>query len=156
MQIFIRLPQGRHLCLDADPQGTVSEVKHLIYRAEGLPAAAVRLVFAGRSLGDDQRLAECGVGREATLILVVRGVFKPEAVAERQRQTIVDTARAWAGEISRITHGSETAEAERCAQVAFESGVISISSSLLNSRLAVDFFRRRAFFCTPHQPSKTS
>lgn len=40
--------------------------------AEGLPTAAQRLVFAGRDLRDGCTLAECGVGPEATLSVLLR------------------------------------------------------------------------------------
>ncbi len=41
------LPQARTVLLDTDPHKTVGQVKRLIEEAEGLPADAAHVVFAG-------------------------------------------------------------------------------------------------------------
>jgi len=70
MQVFVRTLAGRSLALDVSPSDTVDAVKARVQARERVAPADLRLVFAGRELGDGRRtLAEYGVGKEANLFL---------------------------------------------------------------------------------------
>eukprot|EP01069_Polyplicarium_translucidae_P011114 Polyplicarium_translucidae@DN3539_c0_g1_i1.p1 len=80
MQIFVRTLTGCCLTVEADPYSSVCAVKEQLAEKYGVAPCDQRLLFAGRALNDDAALFECGVGKEARLLLSQRltgGVIEP-------------------------------------------------------------------------------
>ena len=51
---------------------TVAQLKDLLVTETGVPASAMRLIFAGKQLEDDKTLGEYNIQKESTLHLVIR------------------------------------------------------------------------------------
>ena len=51
---------------------TVAQLKDLLVTETGVPASAMRLIFAGKQLADDKTLGEYNIQKESTLHLVIR------------------------------------------------------------------------------------
>ncbi len=75
MQIFVKTHTGRTLTLDVAPTDTVKAVKLQLLDRERTPPVLLRarLLRGGFHLADVRTLADCGVGNEATLFLMLRG-----------------------------------------------------------------------------------
>eukprot|EP00887_Chlorella_sp_A99_P000024 scaffold16.g24.t1 len=63
---------GRNVTLEVEEHETVQDVKAKVEAKEGTPAPLQRLLYAGKQLEDGATLAQCGVGRGATLHLALR------------------------------------------------------------------------------------
>jgi len=72
MQIFLRGLDGRTTVCDVSPGDHVAAVKRSVEERDGLPAEELRLVVSGRDLQDESTLADCGVGRNDTLLVLLR------------------------------------------------------------------------------------
>jgi hypothetical protein len=72
MQIFVSVPSGRTITLDVDKEDSVSILRNKIEAKEGLVADLQRLVFAGVQLEDGKTLSDCNIGKEDTIIAVLR------------------------------------------------------------------------------------
>ena len=72
MQIFIKTLKGETFTLDVEPNYTIEQVKEILQHKNGLPPDNQRLIFKGRQLEDEKRLADCNVKKEDTLHLVLR------------------------------------------------------------------------------------
>ena len=51
---------------------TVAQLKDLLVTETGVPASAMRLIFAGKQLADDKTLGEYNIQKESTIHLVIR------------------------------------------------------------------------------------
>ena len=71
MQLFVRDLAGRTLSVAADPESDVASLKEQIAAAHGTRVADQGLSFAGRSLGEAERLDACGLENESTLFLTL-------------------------------------------------------------------------------------
>jgi small subunit ribosomal protein S27Ae len=72
MQVFVKTLTGRTVTLDLPREAGVEAAKAALAAKEGgVPAAAQRLIFAGRQLEDGALLAAYGVTDESTLHLVL-------------------------------------------------------------------------------------
>ena len=70
MQIFVTMPTGKSLTLDAELSDTIALVKDKIHDKEGIPPRRIRLVYAGHLLDDDTTLADHTITKECTLTLI--------------------------------------------------------------------------------------
>jgi hypothetical protein len=73
--IFVHTLTGKRLKLDVFSSDTISMVKQKIQDREGNPPEYQRLIFAGAQVDDERTLAECRIGEEATvhLVMTLRG-----------------------------------------------------------------------------------
>lgn len=72
MQIFIKVITGKVITLEVDQDDTVEMVKKMVFHKEGIPPDQQRFIFAGKQLEDSLTLQKYGIGREATIQMVLR------------------------------------------------------------------------------------
>lgn len=67
--IFVRNLQGKSLMIAVHSNVTISMLKRLLYKREGVPVKMQRLSYEGKDLLDELTLKELNVRRDATLFL---------------------------------------------------------------------------------------
>lgn len=71
-QMFIKELTGKTHCLNVDYTTTIGEIKGMIGDKEGVEPFTLRIIFAGKDLGDDRTVASIGAGKESTFHAVRR------------------------------------------------------------------------------------
>ena len=72
MQIFVKTIVGKTITIDVTSTTTVRQVKEQVEQKEGIDVDQQRLVFVGKHLSDEKLVSDYGIGKEATLHLVLR------------------------------------------------------------------------------------
>lgn len=72
MQIFVKTPTGNTITLEIEPTDFIKEVKVKIQDQEGFLPVEQVLVFAGKTLEDENTLQDYNVQKETTLHLLLR------------------------------------------------------------------------------------
>ncbi len=72
MQIFVKTPTGSTITLEVEPTDRIKEVKVKIQDEEGFLLVEQVLVFAGKTLEDENTLQDYNVQKESTLHLLLR------------------------------------------------------------------------------------
>jgi hypothetical protein len=70
MQIFVKVTTGQTLTLMVEPTDTVASVKQQIFVKEGTPPANQQLVFAGKTLADENTLQDYSIQKDSTLHMI--------------------------------------------------------------------------------------
>lgn len=69
MQIFVKMPDGRHVTLEVEPTDWILDVKFKILDREGIGPECQQLSFAGDILEDGHTLQDYAIQKDATLRL---------------------------------------------------------------------------------------
>ncbi|XP_044267580.1 E3 ubiquitin-protein ligase parkin [Tribolium madens] len=67
LSIYIKTNTGNTLSVDLDPTWDIKDVKELVAPQLGLQPGEVKIIFAGKELGDNISIAECDLGQQSTL-----------------------------------------------------------------------------------------
>lgn len=70
-QIFVKTLTGKTLTIDVKENDSIAEVKKKIQEKEGVPDGQMRLIFAGKSLENDNFLDKLNIQEESTLHMVL-------------------------------------------------------------------------------------
>lgn len=79
MQIFVKMPDGRHVTLEVEPTDRIEDVKAKILDKEGTLPVYYQLIYAGKCLEDGNILQDYSVQKDATLYLYNIGLFLASA-----------------------------------------------------------------------------
>ena len=79
MQIFVKMPDGRHVTLEVEPTDRIEDVKAKILDKEGTLPVYYQLIYAGKCLEDGNTLQDYSVQKDATLYLYNIGLFSVSA-----------------------------------------------------------------------------
>ena len=79
MQIFVKMPDGRHVTLEVEPTDRIEDVKAQILDKEGTLPVYYQLLYAGKCLEDGNTLQDYSVQKDATLYLYNIGLFSVSA-----------------------------------------------------------------------------
>lgn len=58
LSIYVKTTSGNTLCIDIDPKCPVSHLKKIVAPQIGLQPAELKVIFAGKELGDDIIIGE--------------------------------------------------------------------------------------------------
>ena len=72
MQIFVKTSTGKTITLEIEPTDFIKEVKVKIQDKEGFLPVEQVLVFAGKTLEDENTLQDYNIQKESTLHLLLR------------------------------------------------------------------------------------
>lgn len=72
MQIFVKTPTGSTITLEVEPTDRIEDVKEMIQDKEGFLLVEQVLVFAGKTLEDENTLQDYNIQKESTLHLLLR------------------------------------------------------------------------------------
>ena len=75
MKIFIKPFNGKTLAIEVGESDTVRNVKAKIEDKKGTECELQRLVYAGKQLEDDRPLSDYLIHKEATLNMILRGLY---------------------------------------------------------------------------------
>ncbi|KAJ3653399.1 hypothetical protein Zmor_012653 [Zophobas morio] len=67
LSIYIKTNTGNTLSVDLDPTWDIKNVKELVAPQLGLDPGEVKIIFAGKELGDSITISECDLGQQSTL-----------------------------------------------------------------------------------------
>ena len=79
MQIFVKMPTGKHINLEVEPTDRIEDVKAKILDKEGTLPVYYQLIYAGKCLEDGNTLQDYSVQKDATLYLYNIGLFSASA-----------------------------------------------------------------------------
>ena len=79
MQIFVKMPTGKHITLEVEPTDRIEDVKVKIQDKEGTLPEHYQLIYAGKCLEDGNTLQDYSVQKDATLYLYNIGLFSASA-----------------------------------------------------------------------------
>ena len=79
MQIFVKMPTGKHITLEVEPTDRIEDVKAKILDKEGTLPVYYQLIYAGKCLEDGNTLQDYSVQKDATLYLYNIGLFSASA-----------------------------------------------------------------------------
>ncbi len=79
MQIFVKMPDGKHVTLEVEPTDRIEDVKAQILDKEGTLPVYYQLICAGKCLEDGNTLQDYSVQKDATLYLYNIGLFSVNA-----------------------------------------------------------------------------
>ena len=97
IQIFVKTPTGSTITLEVEPTDRIKEVKVKIQDEEGFLLVEQVLVFAGKTLEDENTLQDYNVQKESTLHLLLRlkieqkielSAIEGDTLASLQKQAI--------------------------------------------------------------------
>jgi parkin len=67
LSIYIKTNNGNTLSVDLDPNWDIKDVKEFVAPQLGLDPGEVKIIFAGKELGDSITISECDLGQQSTL-----------------------------------------------------------------------------------------
>ena len=79
MQIFVKMPDGKHVTLEVEPTDRIEDVKAKILDKEGTLPVYYQLIYAGKCLEDGNTLQDYSVQKDVTLYLYNIGLFLASA-----------------------------------------------------------------------------
>jgi len=105
MQIYIKTLNNT-ISLHVDPTYSISKLKKILHDREGIPISEQRLLFSGKQLQDNKRVADYTIQRESTLYLMKR--LRGGAIALTVEFTSITATIASNGIITVIGTGTYT------------------------------------------------
>ncbi len=75
VDVKIKLLSGKTITMPVEADATVLQLKEVCMQREGIPVEQIRFIFNGKTIKDEDKLADAGVNAGATLhmMLNIRG-----------------------------------------------------------------------------------
>ncbi|XP_018572816.1 E3 ubiquitin-protein ligase parkin isoform X2 [Anoplophora glabripennis] len=87
LNIYIKTSGGSTLCVDLDPSWDIKNLKEYVAPKLGLEPEQVKIIFAGKELGDRITIAECDLGEQSILHAVK---VKTRSKLSKLSETVVE------------------------------------------------------------------
>ncbi|XP_022905956.2 E3 ubiquitin-protein ligase parkin [Onthophagus taurus] len=97
LSIYIKTSTGNTLAVDLDPQWDIKNIKELVAPKLGLQPEEVKIIFAGKELGDSVTIAECDLGQQSIL----------HAVRNKKRPKLPSQSNSLLEECEEVEQGSK-------------------------------------------------
>jgi hypothetical protein len=79
MLIFVKTARGKNFPLEVEPADTILALKAKIVDREGVPVERQQIIYNGKPLPDTTTVGDAGIGKEATIHLILRDAPTPPA-----------------------------------------------------------------------------
>ena len=72
MQLVVKTLTGKKQNFNFEPENTILDIKTALQEREGIEISQIRLIFGGKQLADEMKIADYNLEAGSTLIMVLQ------------------------------------------------------------------------------------